>query len=89
MLTGSWSQFKKYGREKIVSLNIPYDYESVMHYSKRAFSKNQKITIETLDPSKQSLLGQRKGLSKYDIFQLNLLYKCNGKDLFLFYLFLS
>ncbi|XP_057314061.1 zinc metalloproteinase nas-15-like [Hydractinia symbiolongicarpus] len=79
VLQGSAIQFKKYGTDKINSLGIPYDYQSIMHYGEKAFSKNRKNTIETLDPKKQSLIGQRKGLSKLDIQQINLLYKCNEK----------
>lgn len=85
---GSAIQFKKYGTDKINSLGIPYDYQSIMHYGEKAFSKNRKNTIETLDPKKQSLIGQRKGLSKLDIRQINLLYKCNGKSLLLQQIFI-
>ena len=33
-----------------------------MHYGKKAFSKNGGITIQTLDPSKQDIIGKRSGV---------------------------
>ncbi len=59
-------------------MNVPYDYESVMHYGKTAFGSGR-ITIETIDPTKQNVIGNRRGFSKYDIMQMNLLYKCKGR----------
>ncbi|GAB0093918.1 hypothetical protein DMENIID0001_091100 [Sergentomyia squamirostris] len=63
--------------EKILNsdmLNLPYDYNSVMHYPEDAFSKNGLPTIE----AKQSgvFIGQRIGMSELDIRRLNKLYKC-------------
>ncbi|MEM9991905.1 MAG: M12 family metallopeptidase, partial [Bacteroidota bacterium] len=50
----------------------PYDYESIMHYSNYAFSINGKPTISAKNGRR---LGQRKGLSPYDIAAINQLYK--------------
>ncbi|XP_068723572.1 zinc metalloproteinase nas-15-like [Montipora capricornis] len=68
--------FNKYSRSTIDSLGTPYDYGSVMHYDSRAFSRNGRPTIV----AKKSgvTLGNRRYLSKIDILQMNLLYKCNG-----------
>ena len=53
-----------------------------MHYTDDAWTGNKNLkSIETKDPSKQHLLkrGRREpGLSKLDIKQINLLYKCDG-----------
>ncbi|KAL9988016.1 hypothetical protein ACROYT_G002411 [Oculina patagonica] len=68
--------FNKYGRSTIDSLGTPYDYGSVMHYDSRAFSRNGRPTIV---PKQQGVtLGNRRYLSKIDIQQMNLLYKCSG-----------
>ena len=37
-----------------------------MHYRKNSFSKNGKITIKTLDPANQNVIGQRKGVRIFD-----------------------
>ena len=62
-------------------MNVPYDYRSMMHYGKTAFGSGR-LTIETLDKSKQNLIGQRGGFSSSDILQMNLLYKCPGRTAF-------
>lgn len=54
----------------------PYDYDSMMHYSAKAFSKNGKPTITTLS-GKQ--IGQRDGLSDGDIATIRFLYPDAGK----------
>jgi hypothetical protein len=48
-----------------------YDYDSIMHYPRDAFSKNGKDTIVTTDPSAIDRIGQRDGLSRGDIFVVN------------------
>ena len=52
----------------------PYDYGSIMHYGRYAFSKNGKPTIESIPPGKT--LGQRNGLSNYDIAAIKSIYNC-------------
>ena len=71
--------FKKQSASNIDSMNVPYDYESVMHYGKTAFGSG-KITIETKDKSKQDVIGNRRGFSQLDIKQMHLLYKCSGSN---------
>jgi len=51
----------------------PYDYESIMHYSATAFSKNGEPTIETLKPGGDKI-GQREGLSAGDIAGVRAMY---------------
>ncbi|EDO34449.1 predicted protein, partial [Nematostella vectensis] len=70
--------FNKYDRGTIDSLGTPYDYESVMHYDGKAFSKNKQPTIVPKRPVAQ--LGQREKISSIDAQQMNQLYKntCNG-----------
>ncbi len=53
----------------------PYNYASIMHYDRHAFSKNGSPTIEPLDP--QAQIGQRDGLSQGDIDTIRTLYGDN------------
>ncbi|MGE0978311.1 M12 family metallopeptidase [Bacillus thuringiensis] len=50
----------------------PYDYNSIMQYGADAFSKNGKLTIETIPPGIP--IGQRNGLSAGDIATVSTLY---------------
>ncbi|GAA6112078.1 hatching enzyme 1.2-like [Tachysurus ichikawai] len=57
------------------NLNTTYDYSSVMHYGRTAFSINDLDTITPIpDPSVE--IGQRQELSAIDILRINKLYKC-------------
>ncbi|XP_032307893.1 zinc metalloproteinase nas-7 [Drosophila ananassae] len=83
ILDGHAHNFNKYARTHITNFGVEYDYQSVMHYSSRAFSKNGKATIEPLDP--YASLGQRRGLSDKDVSKLNEMYEqdCNSEGLLL------
>jgi hypothetical protein len=53
-----------------------YDYASIMHYPRKAFSRNNKDTIV---PRQQGVeIGQRNGLSRRDIASLKLIYPSLG-----------
>merc|ERR1711931_129261 len=56
-------------------LNTPYDFTSIMHYGRTAFSNNGKATITPITNPKQSI-GQRTSLSKGDILRINKRYSC-------------
>jgi hypothetical protein len=73
---GKGHNFNKYSKNIIDSLGTPYDYHSVMHYSKTAFSMNGKMTMEPVDPYYNDLIGTGSGFSATDIDQFNKLYKC-------------
>ncbi|KOS04272.1 M12 family metallopeptidase, partial [Paenibacillus polymyxa] len=49
-----------------------YDYGSIMHYPRKAFSKNNKDTIVPTDPNAK--IGQREKLSNQDIQTINVIY---------------
>ncbi|PHI19259.1 hypothetical protein CEQ90_13685 [Lewinellaceae bacterium SD302] len=66
---GKESNFDTEGREVSV-----YDYNSLMHYGKKAFSDNGKPTITCLNCPETCGIGQRGGLSDHDILGVNALY---------------
>ncbi|RMX49881.1 hypothetical protein pdam_00014405, partial [Pocillopora damicornis] len=75
---GMKGNFKKYRRSFVDSLGISYDYESLMHYDDKAFSKNPKLGLQTIitkDKKYQNVIGQRIGLSSTDAEQANLMYR--------------
>ncbi|XP_023287566.1 zinc metalloproteinase nas-13-like [Orussus abietinus] len=55
---------------------VSYDYDSVMHYSRTAFSKNGLATLVP-KPNPNIQIGQRIGFSPKDISKINKMYKCN------------
>ena len=78
--------YKKYspGRE-INSFGVEYDYASIMHYSRKAFSKNGRSAVFKIKEGKTLPkclpdVGQRISISSKDIIQVNKLYKCPGRD---------
>lgn len=74
--------FEKRG-DYINSLNVEYDYASIMHYSKKAFAKNGMVSFNIKKDKKlpECLpeVGQRKSISRKDIEQVNKLYSCPGR----------
>ncbi|KAF2883722.1 hypothetical protein ILUMI_22450 [Ignelater luminosus] len=71
--------FKKAEKNLSTSFGIPYDYNSVMHYSNEAFSKNGNWTI-TAKGNSSMLLGPRNGFTENDIKQINLMYNCTKQN---------
>eukprot|EP00794_Sanderia_malayensis_P018883 gene18883-20784_t len=68
--------FRKYPENLVSGLGLPYDYDGLMHYGPYAFAKDRsKPTIIKLKNTGGSI-GQRIGLSKTDIEQLNTQYDC-------------
>ncbi|XP_070690986.1 meprin A subunit beta-like [Pempheris klunzingeri] len=75
---GFENNFRKVSDEVSTTHKVPYDYWSVMHYGKNAFTNGNGSTIITKDPQFQDVIGQRLELSPSDVLELNLLYKCNS-----------
>ncbi|XP_050498461.1 zinc metalloproteinase nas-14-like isoform X1 [Diabrotica virgifera virgifera] len=73
---GSQRNFEK---KDDINFGQMYDYESIMHYHSKAFTKNDNITIIPKDTSFNKKMGQRIGLSKIDITKINLMYHCPEK----------
>ena len=45
IMTGREDNFARYSRSEVSTLSLPYDIESVLHYSATAFSRNGQYTI--------------------------------------------
>lgn len=68
--------FQKHSSSRIDSFNVPYDYDSVMHYGAYAFARYRGVrTIQSKPAGKR--LGQRNGLSDKDKLQVQRLYGCS------------
>lgn len=67
--------FQTYSHGEADPLDLPYDYGSIMHYPKCAFSSNGDPTIVPKD--RNAAIGQRVALSKIDIKKINKFYKCS------------
>ncbi|XP_041962648.1 zinc metalloproteinase nas-33-like isoform X2 [Alosa sapidissima] len=57
--------------------NTPYDYSSVMHYHRAAFSKNGQATLVPI-PNSSVPIGIAFSMSHNDFIRLNRLYECNA-----------
>ncbi|XP_019220676.1 meprin A subunit beta-like isoform X3 [Oreochromis niloticus] len=79
------NNFRIVGSNESTTHGVPYDYLSVMHYAKDAFTNGNGSTIITKDPNFQNLIGQRLEMSASDVQELNLLYKCNTSIAFKMY----
>ncbi|XP_026110581.1 meprin A subunit beta-like isoform X1 [Carassius auratus] len=80
---GKEHNFNSYDETESSSLGVPYDYGSVMHYSKTAFSKGSEPTIVTKIPEFLNVIGQRMEFSDNDLLKLNRLYNCTTASTFL------
>ncbi|XP_073948174.1 uncharacterized protein [Choristoneura fumiferana] len=63
--------YKKYFEIQHGLLSLPYDYESVLHYPPRAFSKNGKFTLMA-EPGVK--FGQRERLSQIDVEKVSMIF---------------
>ena len=72
---GKERNFDRLPVDLVDTLGLQYDYESIMHYSRTAFSFNgQPTVLPKRDPFAN--LGQRDGFSHGDIEKINRLYRC-------------
>ncbi|XP_070982538.1 low choriolytic enzyme-like [Oncorhynchus clarkii lewisi] len=58
------------------NLNTAYDYSSVMHYDRTAFTNNYGKETITPVPDPSVAIGQRQGMSDIDVLRVNKLYQC-------------
>lgn len=75
--SGKQHNFKTYDDKVSSALGVPYDYGSVMHYSKTSFNIGSEPTIVTKIPHFLDVIGQRMGFSANDLTKLNRLYNCS------------
>uniref|UniRef100_A0A8C5KBX7 Meprin A subunit n=1 Tax=Jaculus jaculus TaxID=51337 RepID=A0A8C5KBX7_JACJA len=78
ILEGRQHNFNIYDDKVSDSLNVPYDYTSVMHYSKTAFQNGTEPTIVTKISDFEDVIGQRMDFSDSDLLKLNRLYNCSS-----------
>ncbi|KAM4602587.1 low choriolytic enzyme-like [Polymixia lowei] len=66
--------------DKIATRNLgtPYDYNSVMQYSRFAFSRNRQPTILPI-PDNNVVIGRATEMSDVDILRVNRLYNCTSQ----------
>ncbi|XP_041421584.1 meprin A subunit beta [Xenopus laevis] len=83
ILPGREHNFNAYDDTRSDSLNVPYDYSSVMHYSKTAFQSGTEPTIVTKIAAFSDVIGQRMDFSDYDLEKLNQLYNCSSSITFM------
>lgn len=80
----NWDNVRQGTRENFVkanagttdAMNVPYDFDSVLHYSANAFSTNGQPTIVSKRGT-QPNMGQRRGFSEGDLLKINRMY-CGG-----------
>lgn len=68
------NNFNKYGADYITNYKVEYDYGSVMHYGKTAFSIDGSDTIIPKKDLNGEVMGQRLRMSGKDIERLNRMY---------------
>lgn len=73
---GKDHNFNKYDDAVSSALGVPYDYGSVMHYSKTSFNIDKAPTIVTKIPQFMDVVGQRMEFSDSDLLKVNRLYNC-------------
>ncbi|XP_041357429.1 uncharacterized protein LOC121374391 [Gigantopelta aegis] len=69
--------FRKFLPERVSNFGVEYDYTSIMHYGKNAFSKDDKsVTMVTVDHRFQDIIGHATAISFSDAKTVNLMYNC-------------
>nr|BAJ23945.1 hatching enzyme [Glossanodon semifasciatus] len=63
-------------KQRTNNLNTPYDYSSIMHYGRTAFTSQRGRDTITPIPNASARIGQRRDLSRIDIQRVNKFYRC-------------
>lgn len=74
------TQRHNFATNDIDTFQLPYDYDSIMHYPHNAFAKNKELP--TLVPKKRRAeIGKDKQMSILDVAKIRLAYNCTEADL--------
>lgn len=71
-----WTNFKKLNPLEASNFGTNYDYMSIMHYERKAFTKNGLDTMIPKDLKYLSKIGHMRGMTKGDAKRINNMYKC-------------
>ncbi|XP_046331015.2 zinc metalloproteinase nas-36-like [Haliotis rufescens] len=74
---GQLHKFLRSTWRRIITLGVPYDYSSLLHYDAFMFNSNGQKTITGRQPDVDRTFGFSKALSFYDVKLANLRY-CSG-----------
>lgn len=77
ILDGQSDQFDKYSWRTIDELGVSYDYQSIMHYDRLAFTKNGLPTILAIGNENMEFKSPDFKLSTRDAVEINALYDCH------------
>uniref|UniRef100_A0A3P8VMV5 Metalloendopeptidase n=1 Tax=Cynoglossus semilaevis TaxID=244447 RepID=A0A3P8VMV5_CYNSE len=66
---------RNFYKAKTINYNIPYDYNSVMQYRNKAFSKNGQPTIVAKDDPNR-VLGSARSMTENEYKRVNIAYQC-------------
>ena len=72
-------QFDKYSWITIDELGVSYDYQSIMHYDRKSFTKNGKPTIVAIGNENMEFGPPDFKLSTRDVIEINALYDCQSE----------
>ncbi|XP_023177916.2 zinc metalloproteinase nas-7 [Drosophila hydei] len=75
-----WPQFMATSTATTTTYDVPYDFDSVMHYPKNAFAKDPtQPTIRALvdGSAVERDMGQTMGPTEGDLFKIRKMYKCD------------
>ncbi|XP_049835467.1 astacin-like metalloendopeptidase [Schistocerca gregaria] len=71
--------FIKAKEPEFTTFGLPYDYSSIMHYPRTAFSKDGKLPTIVAKHNEDLELGQRKAPTDIDLQKIRKLYHCTEK----------
>ncbi|CAI9605019.1 unnamed protein product [Staurois parvus] len=80
---GKGHNFEAYDDKTLSFLNVPYDYTSLMHYSKTSFQISNESTVIPKNPDYINIIGNQMDFGESDVLKLNKLYNCSSSLTFL------